>query len=1251
MKAQTLRSMERNAYALVAHQLLSASLGLVYWLLAARLYSATVVGASSAFISALLLVSSISQVGLAGGMARFVPRAGRHARRLVSSAYVVAIVASVIGGIVFLVLHSMFDFGDVLLGGLIQPWWVVLAVIGWTVFYLQDGVLIGTHQAVWVLAENFVYNFLKIAILVAGASMLGQAGIIGSWFLPVPVAIVLVTWLVFGRFLRPHDEAGDAPPEIRVTLREFAFSVSGDHVGTMASEATVRLLPAFVVATMGAAENAYFYQAWMVTNVLGLIASGMTNSFTAETAAAPGKAGENSRKILKRIAELVVPATVLVGVGAPLILGVFGPAYAREGSTLLRWLALATLPFIFNTWYLAYLRVVRRIRGVVVIQVSSSALMIALTFLGLNTMGIAGVGVAWLITQIAVTAATARDAARVLSTKAARRPALRRSDWRFLLPGPAPKKTAIFAKGPLAESATALPGDLVAGGSSAAVACDLCVARWPGAARLHSCADALRPGGVLYAEWPPIWAGAGRLRRDLRRAGFESPVFYWPSPSLSAARLWVRVSPRPAPYGAAIRSVFDASMGSGVRSRIASSLVLAASLTPFAPKVAVARKGGIADEADPDLMAWLAGRLAEISGADASDLAVVMRTGGGSDLNRINWMVWGDAERTAKWIAKAPRIPETDIAMRRERDLLLALAARAEGGLAMDTPRLAMWDERGGFPVMAETAMQGTELLEVVRSVGYEESARQIARTLTAFAGRPPKQPRSEWWDDLVEPWLARLEGQLAELGDPGLVGEVRSALQDLGDLPLVFCHYDCTPWNMLVAENGRLQIFDWENGREEGLPALDLVYCLSTIAFSLDGTVASPRAIESYTRMIDPSTEAGRVFLGALDAYGEAVGIDLDDLLRLRAMTWLIHTTHNFAELLKKHADDKESITARSACLPLLRAELAALAARRVPAAESASAVPPWPGSDARSTSALFISPHLDDAALSCGGLIHRLSAEGAGVVVATVCTEDYAGGGLSALARQSHRQWDLGETPFLKRREEDIEACRLLGAQPLHLGMRDAVYRSGEGGRAYEKFITACDSRDATLFLARAEKLLGPLFAENPGSLVFCPASIGGHVDHTLVRHAVEQLCRAERIIYYVEYPYWSRGRCVIPGQQDSLRSASPELVVLTDEELEARMAAVACYRSQLRGLFPSPSERAKSILDARVPVLGSWVLGKPDHAASVRRMEEQLRRDVAKCGGEYYLWMPIEGRIPFPYPASAGTSSSDLFATLGR
>ncbi|NTW29252.1 MAG: phosphotransferase [Coriobacteriia bacterium] len=1240
--------MQANAFALVANQVLSAALGFTYWLLAARLYPVAIVGESSAVISTLVLVSSLSQLGLAGGMSRFVPRAGRHARRMVASAYAVAIVSAAIAGGLWVLLSASLGFDSRLLGGAIHPLWAVLAVVAWSVFYLQDGVLIGTHQAVWVLAENFLYNSLKIILLVLGVGLLGGTGLVASWFLPTPVAILLVSWLVFARFLRP-DRVERAPAEGHVTLREFAGSVSGDHVGNMVAEAAVRLLPLIVLQILGPAENAYFYQAWIIMNMLSLVASGMTNSFTAETAANRHRAGINSRLILRNIAVLVVPTAVVVGIAAPFVLSIFGSAYAQAGTGLLRWLALAALPLMINIWYLSYLRVMRRIRRVVEIQVLSSILLIGLTLVGLRIFGIAGVGMAWLITQMVVIAVTAPDILRVLrpgdaisqgGSELSTAGNLRRSDWRFLLPGPAPVKTAVFADGALGASVAALPGQIVAGSCAEAGDCDLCVVEQPDAQAMRLCVNALRPGGICYSEWISIRAGGIRgIRKRLAEAGLEDTVIYWRAPGIRSAVLWLQVFPHPAGYRRVLRRVANERFGSGLTASVASWLLEAMLHNPFIPVVTVARKPliqGSHPEAPHDFAGWLAQTIAA-AGQDvsASEIASVMRTGGHTDENKINWMIFAGSERELRWVAKAPRHPVSDSQVRRERAILDQLASQPVDRLTnIAVPKTVAWSEEPGFAVLVETAVAGPPLVRVASERGYSSVATEISDALATFAGRPGLRPREQWWGALIEPWLVRLERQLAVLGDEELAPAVRRALAGLGELPLVFSHNDCTPWNIMVTDTG-LAIFDWEAGEEEGLPGLDLVYCLATTAFILDGTENTPLMIDSYRRLLDPADEHGGAFHDALVSYASAVGVRSEDISRLRIATWLVHTTHNLHNLLVASPKTPPRLIDSSICLPLLRAEMAAFEHVAHP---DTTKTPPSGITTADVTGAvIFVSPHLDDAALSCGGGIRRMVGTGAEVIVVTVCTADTEPGKpLSALARESHGQWGLGDTPFEQRRTEDFEAARLLGVRPVHLGMHDAIYRRDAAGHTfYAKPICSPDADDAERFVAALRDRLGRVLDDYPEAPVFCPAGVGGHVDHELVRRGVQAVCGEERIIYYSEYPYSSRPGCELPDPGEMGETVCHRLLVLNEDEILGRVAAVASYRSQLRGLFPSAAERAAQVIYARVPLVGTWILGTANHARSSERMTECLVRDITACGGETYWWPAIEGRTPFPIP----------------
>jgi len=285
--------------------------------------------------------------------------------------------------------------------------------------------------------------------------------------------------------------------------------------------------------------------------------------------------------------------------------------------------------------------------------------------------------------------------------------------------------------------------------------------------------------------------------------------------------------------------------------------------------------------------------------------------------------------------------------------------------------------------------------------------------------------------------------------------------------------------------------------------------------------------------------------------------------------------------------------------------------------------------------TDAIFLSPHLDDAALSCGGGIVRLVGAGARVKVVTVFTADQLPDApLSALARRSHASWGIGDRPFEVRRAEDDAALRLLGAESERLGLLDAIYRrspSGDALYADPLWLPAAD--DAERFLPRLVAALNDSAVATPQARVFCPAGTGGHVDHVLTRWAIEQVADREAIVYYDEYPYAARPGVSASGADGPDAWPSHDLR-LTAGELETRIAAIACYASQLRGLFPTAAERLREIASARIPGIGPRFVQSPDVQVSAERMAARVRQDLAAMGGEQYRWSP---RRESPFPAA--------------
>jgi LmbE family N-acetylglucosaminyl deacetylase len=252
-----------------------------------------------------------------------------------------------------------------------------------------------------------------------------------------------------------------------------------------------------------------------------------------------------------------------------------------------------------------------------------------------------------------------------------------------------------------------------------------------------------------------------------------------------------------------------------------------------------------------------------------------------------------------------------------------------------------------------------------------------------------------------------------------------------------------------------------------------------------------------------------------------------------------------------------------------------------------------------------------------------------------------------LSWLSKRNHMAWNLDDAPFATRRREDEAAWRLLGAQYEHLGLLDAMYRrDGSSAPLYKRNITGVpihpdDWRSFQPVVCQA--LQEATFAgANPPVLVFCPLTAGDHVDHVIIRHTIESMWPPQEIVYYEDYPYAERpsairGTLNVNGGEKGWVSRT---VKLTEAEVEARIAAVACYASQLPGLFPTTLLRMMEIARARVPIIGEHLNGQPDPGASRSRMASALKAYIGRAGGERYWFRGAESAAQFEHILGGGT-----------
>ncbi|QDL73719.1 lipopolysaccharide biosynthesis protein [Streptomyces malaysiensis subsp. malaysiensis] len=383
----------RNAYALMLNTGISAVLGLGFWLAAARYYAEDAVGQGSAAIAAMKLLAGLTAVTLTGALARFIPVAGRTTGRLVCTTYAASSVVVALATVVFLLTLDTWGPSYRFLHGSLHGLGFLVAVVGWSLLTLQDGVLTGLRSAFWVPVGNTAFSAAKLLLLIALAAAIPTAGVFVSWVASIAVSVLPLGWLVFRRLVPRHIAAtkGRARP---AGPREMGRFLAGDYTGSLFSLAVVYAVPVLVAAQVSAADNAYFYITTTIGGTTNLLAVNMGSSLTVEGSHDPARLAENCRAALRRMACVMIPVCLFLFVFAPQILGVFGDGYAEAAAPLLRWFAVGAALRVVIEVYFAVLRAQSRTSGLAVLQGLLCVLVLGLTLLLLPRMGLTGAGVA-----------------------------------------------------------------------------------------------------------------------------------------------------------------------------------------------------------------------------------------------------------------------------------------------------------------------------------------------------------------------------------------------------------------------------------------------------------------------------------------------------------------------------------------------------------------------------------------------------------------------------------------------------------------------------------------------------------------------------------------------------------------------------------------------------------------------------------------------------------------------------------------
>jgi len=224
--------------------------------------------------------------------------------------------------------------------------------------------------------------------------------------------------------------------------------------------------------------------------------------------------------------------------------------------------------------------------------------------------------------------------------------------------------------------------------------------------------------------------------------------------------------------------------------------------------------------------------------------------------------------------------------------------------------------------------------------------------------------------------------------------------------------------------------------------------------------------------------------------------------------------------------------------------------------------------------TSCIIISPHCDDAILSCGELLLQLNKK-TKVTIINVFTA--AHGKPYTLSEKQFLKtsgYTDAETLYKERQNEDKKVVSTFSVSIINLGLEDALFRRKKQKTFLGKFLPDFDHLYPTYrwhIIKKIEKNDYTILElkkklkmfKNKNTLVFAPYGIGNHVDHVIARKVCEELF--ENLILYSDFPY------NVNESIDNKRFNKEKIYTLQPDR-NKKDKLIKGYITQFHGLFPT-------------------------------------------------------------------------------
>jgi O-antigen/teichoic acid export membrane protein len=397
-RAAELRRLFTTFGYLVAKQGATGVLGLAYWAVATRMFSARDVGLAAAASSMAFFLGAIGAVGIPLLLLAELDSVPAAVRRVTfSTGMYISCLAVLILSLATLALSPFLGDSLRIIGS--DPATAAFLVIGSvaTMGALTfDNAAIGLHRGSAQLTRGSLNSALKLAV-VGVLVLVGTRtapGLLFAWALAGVVSLVVCIPML--RLEPTPAGEGNHSRRVAVTRRYGVLSLK-HHVLNLSINSINYVIALIAALLIPPQDVAYFSTALLLSSTIMIIPYLLTLSLFAEISRDQSLLHRHVRRTLPLGLALSGGILAVIEVAAPLIMRIFGPAYVMNGTMVLRLLLLVGPAYVIKDHYVAIRRAQGRLSQAAKMMAAGSCAEAAGAALGGIYWGMIGLSIGWIV--------------------------------------------------------------------------------------------------------------------------------------------------------------------------------------------------------------------------------------------------------------------------------------------------------------------------------------------------------------------------------------------------------------------------------------------------------------------------------------------------------------------------------------------------------------------------------------------------------------------------------------------------------------------------------------------------------------------------------------------------------------------------------------------------------------------------------------------------------------------------------------